>query len=73
MLEIVHDLAPARSCSSRPPSTASYELRPEHSRPQSGRFDIIIDDVFYFVETPFQDGRRRRSFPRGTRASSSRR
>lgn len=56
MLEIVHDLVPGAklyfsTANGGPPQFAQNirDLR-------TAGCDIIVDDVFYFVETPFQDG-----------------
>jgi len=56
MLEIIHDLAPALNSSlptadGRPASMAQKYPQPAHQR-----CDIIIDDITYDDEPPFQDG-----------------
>jgi len=56
MLEIVHDLAPGAqlffaTANSTPP-TFAQNIR----NLRAAGCDIIVDDVFYFVESPFQDG-----------------
>jgi hypothetical protein len=57
MLEIVHDLAPGAKLfyATASAGIASFsqnirDLRNVH------HCDIIVDDIFFFVETPFQDG-----------------
>jgi len=56
MLEIVHDLAPGAqlffATANSTPGTFATNIR----NLRTAGCDIIIDDVFYFVETPFQDG-----------------
>jgi Subtilase family len=56
MLEIVHDLAPGAQLffATALPSTAQFAQNIRDLR--TAGCDIIIDDVLYFVETPFQDG-----------------
>jgi hypothetical protein len=56
MLEIVHDLAPGAELffATANPIIAAFAQNIRDLR--SAGCDIIIDDVFYFVETPFQDG-----------------
>jgi hypothetical protein len=56
MLEIVHDLAPGAQLyfASAFVSIASFADNIRALR--AAGCDIIVDDVFYFVETPFQDG-----------------
>jgi hypothetical protein len=56
MLEIVHDLAPGADLyfATANPTIAAFAQNVRDLR--SVGCDIIIDDVFYFVETPFQDG-----------------
>ncbi|SES17407.1 Proprotein convertase P-domain-containing protein [Actinokineospora terrae] len=57
MLEILHDLAPgaALGFASAFNSEASFADNIRALRQQL-RCDIIVDDVLYFVESPFQDG-----------------
>ena len=55
MLEIVHDVAPGAELSSLPPAPGSRD-RAEHRALRAAGCDIIVDDWFYFVETPFRDG-----------------
>src|SRR5215471_10477003 len=56
MLEIVHDLAPGAqlffATAGGGPTIFAQNIR----NLRLAGCDIIIDDVFYFVETPFQDG-----------------
>src|SRR5215471_7944442 len=56
MLEIVHDLAPGAqlffATANGGPTIFAQNIR----NLRLAGCDIIIDDVFYFVETPFQDG-----------------
>jgi len=56
MLEIVHDLAPGAqlffASANGSPATFAQNIR----NLRTAGCDIIVDDVFYFVETPFQDG-----------------
>jgi uncharacterized repeat protein (TIGR01451 family) len=56
MLEIVHDLAPQAQLyfATANPTPARFAQNVRDLR--AAGCDIIIDDVFYFVETPFQDG-----------------
>ena len=56
MLEIVHDLAPGAQLffATALGSITSFAQNIRDLR--AAGCDIIIDDVFYFVETPFQDG-----------------
>src|SRR6185503_3217206 len=56
MLEIVHDLAPGAQLyfATAVNSIAGFAQNIRALR--TAGCDIIIDDVFYYVETPFQDG-----------------
>jgi subtilase family protein len=56
MLEIVHDLAPGAQLyfATALPTISAFAKNIRDLR--SAGCDIIVDDVFYFVETPFQDG-----------------
>jgi hypothetical protein len=56
MLEIVHDLAPGAQLyfATAFGSITSFAQNIRDLR--AAGCDIIVDDVFYFVETPFQDG-----------------
>jgi CHRD domain/Calx-beta domain/Subtilase family/Domain of unknown function (DUF4214) len=56
MLEIVHDLAPGAqlffATANGGPAIFAQNIR----NLRTAGCDIIVDDVFYFAETPFQDG-----------------
>jgi hypothetical protein len=56
MLEIIHDLAPGAqlffATANATPATFAQNIR----NLRAAGCDIIVDDVFYFLETPFQDG-----------------
>jgi hypothetical protein len=56
MLEIVADLAPGAqlffATAQDTPATFAQHIRDL----RAAGCDIIVDDVFYFVESPFQDG-----------------
>ncbi len=56
MLEIIHDLAPGAQLfyATALGSITSFAQNIRDLR--TAGCDIIVDDVFYFVETPFQDG-----------------
>ncbi|HYV06583.1 MAG TPA: S8 family serine peptidase, partial [Blastocatellia bacterium] len=56
MLEIVHDLAPGAQLffATANPMISVFAQNIRDLR--TAGCDIIVDDVFYFVETPFQDG-----------------
>ena len=55
MLEIVHDVAPRRTFFAT--SSAGITRFAQNIRAlRAAGCDIIVDDWFYFVETPFQDG-----------------
>lgn len=56
MLEIIHDVAPGAELyfASANPNIARFAQNVRDLR--TAGCDIIVDDVFYFVETPFQDG-----------------
>jgi subtilisin family serine protease len=56
MLEIIHDLAPAAQLffATANPTPAQFAQNIRDLR--TAGCDIIVDDVGYFVETPFQDG-----------------
>lgn len=56
MLEIVHDLAPGAQLyfATANPTIAQFAQNIKDLR--TAGCDIIVDDVFYFVETPFQRG-----------------
>lgn len=57
MLEIIHDLAPKADLgfATAFTSAASFADNIRALRSQAG-CDIIVDDVLYFAESPFQDG-----------------
>jgi hypothetical protein len=56
MLEIVHDLAPGAqlffATANATPAAFAQNIR----NLRAAGCDIIVDDVFYFLESPFQDG-----------------
>jgi hypothetical protein len=56
MLEIIHDVAPGAQLffATAFGGVASFAQNIRNLR--AAGCDIIVDDVFYFVETPFQDG-----------------
>jgi len=56
MLEIIHDMAPGASLffATADPTITQFATNIRGLR--TAGCDIIVDDVFYFVETPFQDG-----------------
>ncbi len=56
MLEIIHDLAPKAQLyfATANPTIAAFASNIRDL--QKVGCDIIVDDVFYYVETPFQDG-----------------
>ena len=56
MLEIIHDLAPGAELffATANPIISAFAQNIRDLR--TAGCDIIVDDVFYFVETPFQDG-----------------
>jgi hypothetical protein len=56
MMEIIHDMAPGASLyfATADNSIASFAQNIRDLR--AAGCNIIVDDVFYFVETPFQDG-----------------
>src|SRR5215831_11108364 len=58
MLQIVHDLAPKAQLffATANLGEASYAANIKALRNPAYHCDIIIDDVFYFDESPFQDG-----------------
>jgi hypothetical protein len=56
MLEIVHDLAPGAQLYFATANTSITSFAQNIRDLRTAGCDIIIDDVFYFVETPFQDG-----------------
>ena len=56
MLEIVHDIAPGAELFFATGFTSITSMAQNIRALRTAGCDIIIDDVFYFVETPFQDG-----------------
>jgi hypothetical protein len=56
MLEIVHDMAPGAQLYFATAFTSITSFAQNIRDLRAAGCDIIIDDVFYFVETPFQDG-----------------
>jgi hypothetical protein len=56
MLEIVHDLAPGAQLYFATALGSITGFAQNIRNLRTAGCDIIIDDVFYFVETPFQDG-----------------
>ena len=56
MLEIVHDLAPDAQLYFATANTGITVFAQNIRDLRTAGCDIIVDDVFYFVETPFQDG-----------------
>jgi Calx-beta domain/CHRD domain/Subtilase family len=56
ILEIIHDLAPGAqlffATANSTPGTFATNIR----NLRAAGCDIIVDDIFYFVENPFQDG-----------------
>lgn len=56
MLEIVHDLAPGAELYFATANPIIPRFAQNIRDLRAAGCDIIIDDVFYFVETPFQDG-----------------
>ncbi|HSE33230.1 MAG TPA: S8 family serine peptidase [Pyrinomonadaceae bacterium] len=56
MLEIVHDIAPGAQLFFATAFTSITSFAQNVRALRTAGCDIIIDDVFYFVETPFQDG-----------------
>src|SRR5206468_6429868 len=56
MLEIVHDLAPGAQLYFATAFTSIASFAQNIRDLRTAGCDIIVDDVFYFTETPFQDG-----------------
>lgn len=56
MLEIIHDLAPDASLFFATAFSGIDSFAQNIRDLRTAGCDIIVDDVFYFVETPFQDG-----------------
>ena len=56
MLEIIHDLAPAAQLYFATANSGITAFANNIRALRAAGCNIIVDDVFYFVETPFQDG-----------------
>jgi hypothetical protein len=56
MLEIIHDLAPGAQLYFATAFNGISSFAQNIRALRAAGCDIIVDDVFYFVETPFQDG-----------------
>jgi hypothetical protein len=56
MLEIVYDVAPGAKLYFATANTSIASFAQNIRNLRAAGCDIIVDDVFYFVETPFQDG-----------------
>jgi hypothetical protein len=56
MLEIVHDVAPGAQLFFATAFSGITSFAQNIRDLRAAGCDIIVDDVFYFVETPFQDG-----------------
>jgi len=56
MLEIIHDLAPAADLFFATANPTITQFAQNIRDLRTAGCDIIVDDVFYFVESPFQDG-----------------
>jgi hypothetical protein len=56
MLEIIHDLAPGAQLFFATAFNGITSFAQNIRDLRTAGCDIIVDDVFYFVETPFQDG-----------------
>ncbi|HYL91611.1 MAG TPA: S8 family serine peptidase, partial [Alphaproteobacteria bacterium] len=56
MLEIIHDMAPGASLFFATADNGITSFAQNIRDLRTAGCDIIVDDVFYFVETPFQDG-----------------
>src|SRR5207253_6246950 len=56
MLEIIHDLAPGAQLYFATAFTSITGFAQNIRDLRTAGCDIIVDDVFYYVETPFQDG-----------------
>lgn len=56
MLEIIHDLAPGAKLYFATAFTSITSFAQNIRDLRTAGCDIIVDDVFYFVESPFQDG-----------------
>jgi hypothetical protein len=56
MLEIIHDLAPDAELYFASAFVSITSFADNIRALRAAGCDVIVDDVFYFVETPFQDG-----------------
>jgi subtilisin-like proprotein convertase family protein len=56
MLEIVHDLAPKAKLAFATANDTQEDFAANIRALRAAGADIIVDDVVYFVESPFQDG-----------------
>jgi hypothetical protein len=56
MLEIIHDIAPGEQLYFATAFTGPAQFAQNIRDLRAAGCDIIVDDVFYFLETPFQDG-----------------
>jgi hypothetical protein len=56
MMEIIHDMAPGASLYFATADNSITSFATNIRALRTAGCDIIVDDVFYFVETPFQDG-----------------
>ncbi len=56
MLEIIHDMAPGASLYFATANNSITSFAANIRALRTAGCDIIVDDVFYFVESPFQDG-----------------
>lgn len=56
MLEIIHDMAPGASLYFATAFTSISSFAANIRALRAAGCQIIVDDVFYFVESPFQDG-----------------
>jgi hypothetical protein len=65
MLEIIHDLAPGAQLYFATAFISPAQFAQNIRDLRTAGCDIIVDDVFYFNETPFQDGQLAASFTNG--------
>ncbi|HEY7565071.1 MAG TPA: S-layer homology domain-containing protein [Acidimicrobiia bacterium] len=65
MLEIIHDLAPGAELLFATAFTSIESFADNIRALRAAGSDIIVDDVGYFVETPFQDGQTTPSITNG--------
>ncbi len=73
ILEIIHDMAPGASLFFATANNSITSFAQNIRDLRTAGCDIIVDDVFYFVETPFQDGQTALCFPPPKLAWSRRR